>query len=344
MTDRREFANTMSIARRKVARMATVEKIVRFYDTVLIDDKDQRLNVSPDFWSQLLTAVAGWNLASRSGNVSDVDYIGRSVSPKKPALPHLQVERIRALTEQLNRSNVGSGDVAPLDFDDPDDRVSEPTFIVPFGAHGRVAVMSPAVQGTRPETLSRWLTLILELVPKGFSLDLVPVVDPEILAKIDGAEGAVMLEVHLEPGAQIPATGGGPVGDAFRSAQQQALQDARMEFRWSLDRSGGTQPVRDALRRGARWVVNHSFSTSAKVKLADTDANGKLLRDVARDLFEDRITKDVKFTTKDGERTTDEVILNAVALAIQEFNRGGSTIGMQVAGPDGPAIIAFKAK
>lgn len=322
--------------------MATVEKIVRFYDTVLIDDNDKRHNVENDFWSRLLIAFADWNLASRSGKILEIDYIGRSVSPKRPALPNLQVERIRALTEQLNRSNVANGDVAPLDFDDPDDRVSEPTFIVPFGANGRVAVMSPAVQGTRPETLSRWLTLVLDLVVNGYSLELVPVVDPAILSKIDNAQGAVMLEVHLDAGAQLPATGGGPVGDAFRSAQHQALQDARLVFRWSLDRSGGTQSVRDALRTGARWVADHAFSTSAKVKLADLDAQGRLVRDDERDLFEDRITKHVKFNTKDGERTSDEVILNAIGLAIQEFNRGGSTIGLQAAGTDGQASITFK--
>jgi hypothetical protein len=88
--------------------------------------------------------------------------------------------------------------------------------------------------------------------------------------------------------------------------------------------------------------VNHSFSTSAKVKLADVDTNGRLVRDEERDLFEDRITKNVTFSTKNGARTPDEVILNAIGLAIQEFNKGGGTIGLQAAGTTGQASITIK--
>lgn len=322
--------------------MATIQKTVRFYDTVLIDDKDVRKSVEPDFWTSVIDAFATWDLKARSGKVFEVDYFVRSVSPKQPALPHLQIERIRDLAEQLNRSNLANGDVEPLDFDDPDDRVSEPTYLVPFGTHGRVAVMSPAVQGTRSETISRWLTLVLGLVAKGYSLELVPVVDPDVLKKIVEAEGAVMLEVHVDAGVTVPATGGGPVGDAFRNAQHQSLEEARMVFRWSLDRSGGTKPVRDALRKGALWVVRNTFSSNAKVKLADIDDDGRLVRDEARSIFKDRITKNVTFHTASGQRATDEAILTAVGKAIVEFTKGGSTIGLQAAGTTGTAKIAIE--
>lgn len=321
--------------------MPDIEKTVRFYDTVLVDDQDVRKAVETDFWSKLLAAFATWDLAARSGAISEVDYFGRSVSPARPALPHLQIERIRDLAEQLNRSNLVNGEVEPLDFDDPNDRVSEPTFVVPFGQHGRVAVMSPAVQGTRPETLARWLTFVLGLVPKGYSLEFVPVVDPDMLRRIQDAEGAVMLEVHVDAGATVPPTGGGPVGDAFRNAQHQSLDQARMVFRWSLDRSGGTASVRDALKRGALWVINNAFTDSAKVKLASLNSDGKLVRDEIRSIFEDRITKQVTFHTTAGQRASDEEILAAVGEAILEFNRGGSTVGLQAAGTTGTAAITF---
>lgn len=321
--------------------MATIEKTVRFYDTVLIGDKEVRKAVEADFWSSVLEALAGWGLKARSGRVFGVDYFGRSVSPVRPALPHLQIERIRDLAEQLNRSNMSNGAVAPLDFPDPDDRVSEPTFIVPFGIHGRVAVMSPAVQATRPETLSRWLTLVLGLVQKGYSLELIPVVDPDVLERIQDADGAVMLEVHVDAGVSVPPTGGGAVGDAFRNAQHQSLQDARMVFRWSLGRAGGTSSVRDALRKGALWVVQNAFTDSAKVKLASLDADGRLMRDDVRNIFQDRITKQVTFHTSAGQRAADQEILSAIGDAILEFNRGGTTIGLRVTGTTGSAAIEF---
>lgn len=245
----------------------------------------------------------------------------------------------------ISRSNsidptISNGDVEPLDFDDPDDRVSEPTFIVPFGQHGRVAVMSPATQGTRSETLARWLTLVLDISGKGYSLELVPVVSPDVLSKIENADGAVMLEVHIDAGVEVPASGGGPVGDAFRNAQHQSLDEARVIFRWSLGRSGGTSPVRNILRNGALWVARNTFSSNAKVKLVDENEDGRLVRDDERSIFRDRITKSVTFNINAGQRASDEAILSAVAEAIQEFNRGGSTVGSQVAGTTGPATIS----
>lgn len=318
--------------------MTTVEKTVRFYDTVAIDDTGARLGVESNFWSRLLDNFSTRSLANRSAKIQSVDYIGHAVSPVRPALPHMQVERIRDLAEQLNVSNLSSGDVEPLDFEDPNDRVSEPTFIVPFGTFGRVAVMSPAVQATRPETLGRWLTFVLGLVPLGYSIEFVPVVDPEILEKIMGAEGAVMLEVHVDAGVDVPS-GGGAVGEAFRSAQHQELDEARLVFRWSLDRSGGTPGVRDALRKGALWVAQHAFSSNAKVKLANED-DGKIVRDEERSIFMDKITKSVSFETHAGVRASDETILTAIGGAIQEFNRGGTALGA-AGGTAGTAHIAL---
>lgn len=321
--------------------MATVEKTVRFYNTILIDSQEKRRSVEPDFWQRLIATLASWDFNARSGPVNGVDYFGRAVSPTRPPLPHLQVERIRDLAEQLNRSNVSSGAVTPLDFSDPDDRVSEPTLIVPFGQNGKVAIMSPAVQGTRPETLSKWLTIILGLPQNGLSLELVAVVDPNVLEKIQQADGAVMLEIHLDPESTLPDNGGGPVGDAFRSAQSQNLGDTRVALRFSLGRSGGTASVRDALRKGALWVAENAFTTRAKVKLASTNPEGRLIRDEARNLFQDRIAKQVSFETTPGRRATEEEMLTAIGEAIVEFTQSSASIPNTAAGTVGTAKVSF---
>ena len=153
-----------------------------------------------------------------------------------------------------------------------------------------------------------------------------------------------MLEVHVDAGVTIPATGGGPVGDAFRNAQHHSLDEARVVFKWSLDRSGGTPSVRDALRTGALWVVRQTFSSNAKVKLATLDDEGRLVRDEERSIFRDRITKSVKFTTAAGMRASDEEILAAVGEAIREFSQGGSYNGLRAAGTVGTAQISIEAE
>lgn len=298
--------------------LATVQKTVRFFDTTHIDEHGTRAGVEEGFWTDLINDMASWSMDEREYEIAQVSYLGRSRSPKRPARPHIQVERIRDLSEQLNRSNVANGDVEPLQFDDPDDRVSEPTFIVPFGTSNRVAVMSPAVQATRPETLGRWLTGILDLATTGESIELTPVVDPAVLEKIASADGAVMLEVHVDAGADIPDTGGGNVGKAFRKSRQQELEDARLQLRWSLDRSGGTASVRDSLKQGALWVANNAFSSNAKVRLVTDDGQGGLHREF-HSIFDDRITQQVSFHTASGERAPEEAILIAIGDAIRQF-------------------------
>ena len=63
------------------------------------------------------------------------------------------------------------------------------------------------------------------------------------------------------------------------------------------------------------------------------------MRDEARSLFKDRITKSVAFQTHAGQRASDEEILTAVGEAIREFNKGGSTIGLQAAGTTGTVKV-----
>lgn len=299
-----------------------MQKIVRFFDTTLINEHDVRGDVEPGYWRDVLIQMSEWPSSARSAKVGEVAYIGRSVSPLRPALPHIQLERIRDLGEQLNVSNLSNGDVGPLRLEDPDERVSEPTYIVPFGQLNRVAVMSPAVQATRPETLGRWLTDVMELPQQGRSIGLTPVVDTDVLDKILGADGAVMLEVHVDAGAPIPAAGGSVVGDAIRNAQRQSLRETRLVLRWSLDRSGGPESVRDALKQGALWVARNAFSSRAQVKLVqETGANG-LTREL-HSIFDDRVTKKVSFHTQAGQRASDNVILEAIGDAIEQFQRPG---------------------
>lgn len=300
--------------------MATLQKTVRFFDTTIVDENEQRGDAEPDFWRTLLTQARTWDHQDRTWRIGDVVYVGHSLNPARPALPHLKIERIRDQSEQLNVSNLTSGDVEPLEFPDPDERVSEPTFIVPFGAGNRVAIMSPAVQATRSETLSRWLTGVLDLATKGKSLELTPVVDQNVLDKLTRAEGAVMLEVHVNAGAHIPTAGGGAIGNAIRSARHQALSDARLTLRYALDRSGGNEHTRDTLKQGALFVARSGFSSKAAVKIANRDEDGSLNREL-HSIFDDRITAQVSFLAEAGERASEEAILTAIGDAIRAFSQ-----------------------
>ncbi len=306
--------------------MAEIRKFVRFFDTVVIEPDETRNPAQGSFWFDLIDGMHSWSHQQREFPVSGVKYFGEPQHPVSPALPHIQVGRVRDLSEQLKKYNLTSGSVDPLTFEDPDDRVSEPTYIVPFGNDGRVAIMSPAVRATRHETLARWVTGVCELAIQGRSIELIPVVDEEVLAKIANAEGAVMLEVHVDAGMPIPDSGGGDLGDAFRAARHQATDELDLVLRWSLGRRNGTHSIRDSIREAALWVAHSGFSTKAEVNIVTENEEGSISREL-HSIFDDRIAKRVEFFVPEGQVAPDEVVLASIGEAINNFLRGSSVGG-----------------
>ncbi|WP_146079241.1 MULTISPECIES: hypothetical protein [unclassified Rathayibacter] len=299
--------------------MAEVKKTVRFYETRVYDENEQLVTISGEFWERLIAQMGRWDASRRRFPIGGVQFTGEAIQPRRPALPHVQVGRLRDLSEHLNRHNLQSGETLPLTFDDPDDRVAEPTFIVPFGQSNRVAIMSPATRGTRSETLARWVTGVCHLAPQGRSLRFVPIVDEGVLEKILESSGALMLDVSVQSGANIP-DGGGAFGDAFRLASEQAVEDIRIRMRWSYGHASGSPSGREALRAGALWVAQTAFTTTAEVSILEEDEEGLVSRET-HSIFNDRIAQSVAFHVPEGEIADDETILTSIGEAITDFVR-----------------------
>jgi hypothetical protein len=297
--------------------MSEHRKKVRFYDTVLILEDGKETPVPNDFWSDLITKLPKWKPIERRFPVHGVNYFGMGKRPKK-YLPHVVVDRVRSLSEQLNRTNQVTGDQAPLVLGDPNERVSEPTYIVPFGLRGRVAVMSPAVRPTRIETIGQWVTGVCSLALQGRSIELRPIVDPDTINRLVAADGALALDVSINADTHIP-DGGGVVADAMRQAQAGALDGATVKIYWSLGNGMGDPTVRDALKNGAMWIARHGFTRRAKVKMLESDEDGKLLRDEMRDIFNDEIVQTIRFVVPGDQRIPEETLLAEIGKAVTEF-------------------------
>lgn len=305
------------------AGMPDVRKTVRFFDAVLTDAEGQRGYVADDFWEKLIAAMQSWDVSQRSFPISGVQYFGVPRDPRTPPLPHLQVGRVRELSENLQRYNRVSGHVEDLAFDDPDERVSEPTYIVPLSSGGRVAIMSPAVRATRHETLARWVTGVSEMERKGQSLQLVPVVDEAVVEKIMSARGAAMLDVHVRAGEVLPASGGGALGAGFRAARQQATDELDLQVRWSIGRRSGTANIREMLQDAASWVATGAFSHRAQVTIEVEQEDGEFKREL-HSIFNDRIASQVTFFVREGQAASEEDVLTAIQGAITQFLRTGA--------------------
>jgi len=297
--------------------VAEVQKTVRFYETVKVDQRDQRLPIEDGFWTLFAERLNAKQPADRESIFNSVTYVGEAHNPRRSAYPYVQVRRVRSPSEQLDLYNTVSGDVGPLLLDDPADRVAEPTYIVPFGLHNYVAVMSPAVRGTRPEAIESWLTDMCGLTLTDSRVELRPIIDEAVLAKLMGASGASKLSVKVNRGDDIP-DGGGVVADAVREAARDTTDEMSLTMTWSFGHAKGSLSAREKLLAAAQWVANTGWTDSASVSITVENPDGELHVE-QHNIFRDRVTKRVNFVVEDGQRPSESVVVTAVAQAIREF-------------------------
>lgn len=301
-----------------------IKKDVRFYDVVLEETDDdgnpvERVAAS-DFWNEVFDAIEQLrDHNDRIARINRVRYFGTISTPRRPAIRHLQVGRVRDLSDHLERTNLVTGEVSPLRFDDPNERVSEPTFVVPVTGTGRVAILSPG-KATRQETIASWLTRVLDLVPQGKEIKFRAVVDPDALARIIGAQGAVSVEFNVDADQPIPNQGGDlSVFDAVESLRSAGPSAGTMSVKFALGYEG-TAADRNLIQRMALWVAQGGFARRGEVGLVIEDEHGNIRRETHK-IFEDQIVETVSYEVDEDSESNEELVLDAIAKAIRDFRR-----------------------
>lgn len=317
--------------------MASVSKRVTFYDTVVdVTDEDGNETtkfVGPRFWPKLMDKLDGTKHQRRIQTLSSVRYYGQVVLPKSPAIRHLQVGRLRDLSEHLEQTNLSSGDVGPLLLPDPNLRVSEPTFVVPFPGSGRVAMISPG-RLTRHETIGHWATSVLNYQPKGKSIRFVPVVDPDILTKVLASQGAVGVEFNFDANTSLEKTGS-QLLDAVNEVRTKGPSTGTITVGWSLGVKGGSASDKDLLQRVAERIIQGKLARRASANLVMEDEDGNIRRET-HDLFQDKIVANVKYRVEADTAQTTESVLKAVSQAMTDVkNRTGTARAAQNADDGG---------
>jgi hypothetical protein len=301
-----------------------VSKRVRFYEAVKLNQRDTRLPIANGFWTTFAEELEAKDPADREHQFNRVVYVGEAKSPVSPATPYIQVSRVRSPSEQLDRYNPETGRVEPLEFDNPSDRVAEPTYIVPFGLHNYVAVMSPAIRATRPEAIDSWLTEMCGLTLTENRVELRPIIDENTLSKILNARGATKLNLRVEKDSVIPS-GGGIMGNAVREAALQTTDETTLEMTWSFGHSKGSLSAKEKLLEAAQWIAQGGFTEKAAVSIEVEGPDGEFKSEL-HNIFMDRVTKTIQFEVDEGSRPSDTTVLLAIVEAIQEFNRSSTNV------------------
>jgi hypothetical protein len=317
-------SGTLTLSNQRGYALAQVRKTVTFFDTEVErtpadGGPTTTKRVKSDFWSKVLTKLGTVpNHTDRVYKIGQRQYYGVILRPLSPAIDHLQVGRLRDLSEHLEQTNLADGSVVPLTLG-PNLRVSEPTFVVPFGTKGRVAIMSPG-RSTRHETIAHWLTGVLNLVPKGKSIRLVPVADPDVIARLLQSKGAVGVEFHMDATQALPS--GSQLLDAVEELRDAGPSAGTLLIGWSLGRSGGSDADQSLIKAFAQRIQTGRLARRASVNLVVEDDNGQLKRE-QHDLFEDHIVTKVHYDVDPNVPSETSTVLHAIADAIKEFNGRG---------------------
>lgn len=297
-------------------------KEVRFYQTVIVtteaDGTESRKNVGKKFWPKLLDKLEAKTVKQRKSTISRRDYFGAVSRPVSPAIPHLQVGRLRDVSEGLERTDMDTGETVALLLDG-NQRVSEPTFVVPFSGSGRVAVMGPGLS-TRATTIARWLTDVFNLALKGKSIQLAPIVDLDALALLMDSKGAVAVQFQFDVSKELASKGDNSLLGAVENVRRSGPSEGVMYVGWSMGRSGGTISDKSMLKKLAEVITTKHLANRATANLVIEDADGNM-RHETHNLFEDQIVEKAKWKVDRSKPSDVSEILSAISKAMREFDK-----------------------
>jgi hypothetical protein len=234
--------------------MPQVSKTIRFFEPLVNDAEGQQKTISNDFWRETWEQVGALDLDDRIHSYNVVRFYGEARRAMSPAVPYFYVGRLRPANDHPDGFRPGTGITGPLQPQQAGDEISEPSYLVPFGARNHVALMSPTSGGTRVGALERWLNLTLGLHLTGHELALVPLIDRNMQRKLENSPGASRLQVRVAPGAEVPENLGGTMMRAVHDAAETAPDDLFVEMTWSAGRRRAGQESRRQLLAAARSV------------------------------------------------------------------------------------------
>lgn len=303
--------------------MATT-KLVRFFEPTRVDQNDNVKAIGTTFWKTLLGKLGQQPHTARMFGYAGTDYYGEAKLGKSPAIAYLYAGRLRDRDDWPDNFDAKSGQVTPLQLPG---LLVEPTFVVPFGTKNYCAVMTPRLGGIRPTALESWLTAACGLTTTGDRIELRPLIDTGLAAKLhQQAVGVTKLSVRFPAGTDltnvhVDGDDGGDVGEAIQAAAQGTTAEMSAEVVFSLGHSRGNASARQRLLRAARWVASHAYADKATVSmlLPQTDADGETLRSETHNLIKDRIAYRVPLPSLDGQAPTEESVLRAIQEAIDQY-------------------------
>lgn len=295
------------------------KRVVRFYDLRILQHNELHgQEVQAGFWQEVARSVNGRAPEQRECAIRGRRVFGEHRVARRPNRSYFYVGRVRDRTEWPDTLlDDGSGTVGRLEPSQQSAVLLEPSYVVPFSTRNRVAIMNMSRTSPSMSALEEWLTVQAELDLKQCQVSLIPILNPNVMERLNRAEGARILSVVVEPMRDVPS-GGGQIGRAFRESRRVSME-TDLTVKWSLGNRRAASSTTSDLLEGARWV-DDSWAKSAEVSLEVPDDDGELHRE-SYNLFKQRFTLQARFDAPEDQQPSESSVLTGITDAINEFNR-----------------------
>lgn len=297
--------------------MAQVSKVVRFYRPHLIDKDDASAPFPDDYWAALRHLVDSQTPTQRRAAVNGDEYRGDTGLGVAPALRYFRIGRVRPPIDWPDTVDL-SDDVAPLSLTNGKNLL-ENAYLVPFGTKNQVAIMNP-IRGLVPiGAIESWMSAMLQLPPKGQSIELVPEIDKKVLKKLQEATGVASLNVRIPYDQQLemPKGKGSVVEKAILGGDAAAGSLLDVEMTFTFGRRQATSNMAEVLRATTERLSRALGPDKLEVSMILEDGDG--LKREHHNLLKDQIASTAKFAGDRSHQFSVDEILAAVAGAIEDF-------------------------
>lgn len=297
------------------------EKRVGFYQPILLDTDDQRHEIKGgDFWSDVHRDIAALSYAERRFNLNAAPFYGVADVGTKPAQKYIRLGRVRTASDWPDTIDDRDQSTAPLTL--PTGRnLFESAYMVPFGTTNVVAIMGPMHGIVSIRAVERWLNVALDLVTKGYTLELLPVVDTAVADKLVASEGVTRLQVRVPAGSSLELPDGAKTGAelALENAVAAAVEELSAEIVLSAGRGRATAKSRLDLKKSVLRLLRAGGIDKLEVTMTSEDeATGRLVSQ-QHDLLRDIITTTATFPTDDHTQLDVDDVLIGINEAIRQY-------------------------
>lgn len=297
-----------------------VQKRVGFFRPVLIDDEEQRREITGDFWGGVHRDLSAMPYGQRRFTMDAAQFYGVADIGTKPARSYIRLGRVRTASDWPDTIDDNNQSTAPLTL--PAGRnLFESAYLVPFGTRNLVAIMGPLHGIVTTRSIEKWLTLTLDLVTQGLSLELLPVVDTAVTDKLLSAEGVTRLHVRVPAGSTLELPDGTMSGAelAVANAVVAAGDQLSAELVLSAGRGRGTAKSRLDLKKTVLRLMRAGGLDKLEVTMTSEDPDTGRLKSQQHDLLRDVITTTITFDTEDHTQLDVDDILSRIGEAIQQY-------------------------